>query len=46
MRRWVQGNQALLIIRQVLVLVQLWELDLPSVFHFFTGMILLSPTHA
>ena len=44
MRRLVQGNQALLIIRQVLALVKLWELELPSVFHFFTGMIFLSPT--
>lgn len=35
MRRLVQGNQALLIIRQVLVLVQLWEFELPSVFQFF-----------
>jgi len=42
MRRLVQGNQALLIIRQVLALVELWELELPSVFHFFTGMIILS----
>ena len=44
MRRLVQGNQALLIIRQVLALVELWELELPSVFHFFTGIIILSPT--
>ena len=44
MRRLVQGNQALLIIRQVLALVELWEFELPSVFHFFNGMILLSPT--
>ena len=44
MRRLVQGNQALLIIRQVLALVKLWELELPSVFHFFTGIIILSPT--
>ena len=35
MRRLVQGNQALLIIRQVLALVKLWELELPSVFHIF-----------
>ena len=42
MRRLVQGNQALLTIRQVLTLVELWELELPSVFHFFTGMIILS----
>ena len=34
MRRLVQGNQALLIIRQVLALVELWEFELPSVFHF------------
>ena len=40
----MQGNQALLIIRQVLALVELWELELPSVFHFFTGIIILSPT--
>ena len=44
MRRLEQGNQALLIIRQVLALVKLWELELPSVFHFFTGVIILSPT--
>ena len=44
MRRLVQGNQALLIIRQVLALVKLWELELPSVFHFFTGINILSPT--
>lgn len=44
MRRLVQGNQALLIIRQVLALVELWALELSSVFHFFTGMILVSPT--
>ena len=44
MRRLVQGNQALLIIRQVLALVKLRELELPSVFHFFTGIIILSPT--
>ena len=42
MRRLVQGNQAMLIIRQVLALVKLWDLELPSVFHFFTGMIILS----
>ena len=44
MRRLVQGNQALLIIRQVLALVELWELELPSVFHFFTGIIIPAPT--
>ena len=44
MRCLVQGNQALLIIRQVLALVELWELELLSVFHFFTGVIILSPT--
>ena len=44
MRRLVQGNQALLIIRQVLALVKLWELELPSVFHFFTEISILSPT--
>ena len=38
----MQGNQALLIIRQVLALVKLWELELSSVFHFLTGMIILS----
>ena len=42
MRRLVQGNQAPLIIRQVLVLVKLRELELSSVFHFLTGMIILS----
>ena len=42
MRRLVQGNQALLIIRQVLALVKLRELELSSVFHFLTGMIFLS----
>lgn len=44
MRRLVQGNQALLIIRQVLALVKLRELELSSVFHFLTGIIILSPT--
>ena len=44
MRRLVQGNQALLIIRQVLALVELWEFELPSVFHFFTGIIIPAPT--
>ena len=42
MRRLEQGNQALLIIRQVLALVKLRELELSSVFHFLTGMIILS----
>ena len=38
----MQGNQALLIIRQVLALVKLRELELSSVFHFLTGIIILS----